>query len=103
MFIIDHFFSLASNDFVNDILISRLFSLLYKKRPKIVVKLIFYWQVEIFSALSEILAPVYHLSQEQLTIKTFASIAITTSDREQTLHLMNIEKILISDTSILFI
>ena len=42
--------------------------------------------------------PVYQLSLKQLTIKTLDLIAITTLDRGQTLHLMNIKKMYISDT-----
>ena len=46
--------------------------------------------------------PVDQLSLKQLIIKTLALIVITTSDRSQTLHLMNIKKMHISDTSIPF-
>ena len=47
--------------------------------------------------------PVYQLSLEQLSIKTLALIARRTSDRGQTLHIMNIKKMHISDNSISFI
>ena len=44
--------------------------------------------------------PVDLLSLKQLTIKTLFSISITTTGRGQTLHLMNIKNVRISDFSI---
>ena len=46
--------------------------------------------------------PVDQLSLKQLTIKTLASIAITTSDSGQTLHSINTKQMLMSDASISF-
>ena len=92
-----NFFSSPSKDFANDIFITRLFSLFYKRRPRI-AKYIVYWPVEKVLRSLKSWHPVYQLSLKQLTIKTLDLIAITTLDRGQTLHLMNIKKMYISDT-----
>ena len=92
-------FSSPNNDFANNIFISRLFSLFYKKRPRI-VNYIVYWPVEKVLRFLKSWHPVDQLSMKKLTIN---SIAITTSDRRQTLHLMNKKKIHIPDNSISFI
>ena len=68
-----------------------------KKRPRI-AEYIVCWPVEkVFHFLKY---PVDQLSLKRMTIKTLALIAITTSDRGQTLNLMNIKRVHISDTII---
>ena len=68
-----NFFSSPSNDFANDILISRLFSYFYKKRPWI-ANYIVHWPVETVFRFLKPFHPVNQLSLKQWTIKYLALI-----------------------------
>ena len=74
----------------------------YKKKLRI-AKHIVYWKVEKVLRFFKSWHLVDQLSLKQLTMKTLALIAITTSERGQTLYLMNIKKMHISDNRFSFI
>ena len=47
--------------------------------------------------------PIQNLSLKQLTLKTIALVALTSSDRGQTLHLASIKNMVLSDNKIQFV
>jgi hypothetical protein len=83
-------------------IVARLFKYFYLHRP-LKAKYFTYWPVtQLLNYLSD-LHPIRTLNMKQLTLKTLALIALTSSDRGQTLHLMNIENTTISKEGISFI
>ena len=97
-----NFFSLSSLNLNEEPCVNRLFKYFYKKRP-LLKKYITYWPVsQLLNFLSE-WHPIHELSLKQLTLKTVALIALTSSDRGQTLHLINIEHCSITEHGISFI
>lgn len=71
--------------------ILRLFRYFYKERPSR-PKYFVYWPVkDLLNYLSE-LHPPSNLTLKQLTLKTLALIALSSSDRGQTIHAMDIEQ-----------
>lgn len=82
--------------------ILRLFKYFYKQRPR-QVKYLTYWPVsQLLNYLSD-LHPAQNLSLKTLTLKTLALIALTSSDRGQTIHSMNIENSSTTDNGIDFV
>ena len=89
-------------DIKNDATISRLFQSFYKQRP-LKIKHFTFWPVkQVLDHLASFHPP-SSLTLKQLTLKTVALIALTCSDRGQTMHLMNIENATISPNSISFV
>ena len=68
----------------------RLFQFFYRERPK-QVRYLTYWPVEKLLKSLCTLHPASSLSLKSLTIKTLALVALSSSDRGQTLHCMNVE------------
>lgn len=85
-----------------DSTVLRLFKYFYKERPSR-PKYFVYWPVkDLLNYLSE-LHPPSALSLKQLTLKTLALVALTSSDRGQTIHAMNIENTALNDDGIQFV
>lgn len=96
------FFSSNSLRLKDDSTILRLFQFFYRKRP-LQVKYLTYWPVrQLLNYLSE-LHPASSLSLKFLTLKTLALIALTSSDRGQTLHSIKIDNLVESETGIDFV
>lgn len=89
-------------DIKNDPTILRLFKYFYKERPK-VAKYFTFWPVkDLLNFLSE-LHPAADLTLKQLTLKTLALIALTSSDRGQTIHSMDIENTTLEEDGVSFV
>lgn len=82
--------------------IIRLFKAFYRLRPK-VSRYITFWPVQKVLKLLASWHPANDLALKNLTLKTLALIALTCSDRCQTLHAMNIEDINIDNEEISFV
>jgi hypothetical protein len=96
------FFMCNLFNLTEDRIVARLFRYFYLHRP-LKAKYFIYWPVsQLLNYLSD-LHPIGNLTLKQLTLKTLALIALTSSDRGQTLHLMNIEHTTVSDEGISFI
>ena len=76
----------------SDMTVSRLFKFFYKERPMFPRYLVT-WDVGKLLKFLAAWHPVNSISLKQLTLKTVALIALTSSDRAQTLHLMDVELI----------
>lgn len=86
----------------DDITLAKLFKFFYRKRP-LKAKYFTYWPVKKFlDHLAEIHPP-SELTLKQLTLKTLSLVALTSSDRGQTLKLMDMENIIKTDDSISFV
>lgn len=82
-------------------IISRLFRFFYKKRPNLPRYLVS-WDVNVLLEFLMSWHPISSLSLERLTLKTVSLVAISSSDRGQTLEAMDIEHCHFSDEGILF-
>lgn len=86
----------------DDVTISRLFKFFYKKRP-LQPKYFTYWPVkDLLSHLSS-LHPSPDLSLKELTLKTLALIALSSSDRGQTIEKININNVTITENKVTFV
>lgn len=95
------FFSYTVN-LGEDITLNKLFKYFYKTRP-LRPKYFTFWPV---SQLLQYLAtqhPPSDLSLKSLTQKTLALVALSSADRGQTIHLMDIENMTVSDDKISFV
>jgi site-specific recombinase XerD len=82
--------------------ITQLFQAFYKTRP-IQSKYLTFWPVgQLLTFLAE-WHPASSLSLKQLTLKTLALLALSSSDRGQTLHSINIENTDIVDNTVVFV
>ena len=98
-----NFFTLSSFDLENNVVVKRLFKFFFQSRP-IKAKYSTFWPVSKLLAFLKSWHPMESLSLKQLTLKTIALLALTTSDRGQTLHKANIENMLFcEDNSVKFI
>ena len=75
-----------------DFTVSRLFKYFYRERPMLPRYLVTWDVGKLLNFLAQ-WHPANSLSLKQLTLKTVALIALTSSDRAQTLHLLNVELI----------
>ena len=75
-----------------DITVSRLFRYFYRERPMLPRYLITWDVGKLLNFLAQ-WHPANTLSLKHLTLKTVALIALTSSDRAQTLHLLNVENL----------
>ena len=91
-----------SDNLANDPYLTRLFKYFYRVRPKR-AKYIVYWPVSQLLEFLETLHPPSSLSLKDLTLKTSALIALSSSDRGQTLHLMNINRYHLSSQQLSFV
>lgn len=80
----------------------RLFKYFYRVRPT-QRRYLTFWPVEQLLSFLKTWHPINELSLKQLTLKTIALIALTSSDRGQTLHYMNIEHTHIKKDAVSFI
>lgn len=82
--------------------VSRLFKSFYRTRP-IQPKYFVHWNVNNLLDFLKTWHPISSLSLRHLTLKTLALIALTSSDRGQTLHAMNIENTHLTKDSVSFV
>ena len=76
----------------NDITVSRLFKFFYRERP-LLPRYLVTWDVgKVLRFLAQ-WHPIDSISLKQLTLKTVSLIALTSSDRAQTLHLLDVENV----------
>ena len=76
----------------SDTSVSRLFKYFYRERPML-PRYIVTWDVGLLLKFLAQWHPVSSITLKQLTLKVVALIALTSSDRAQTLHLLNVEMI----------
>ena len=91
-----------SMDLENNIFLKRLFKYFYKQRP-IKSKYVTFWPVSKLLDLLKSWHPIEKLTLKQLTLKTIALIALSSSDRGQTLHLASINNMSVSEDKVEFI
>lgn len=97
-----NFFTSKNLSIGTDPYITQLFRSFYKTRP-MHSKYVTFWPVDkLLSFLSE-WHPASSLSMKQLTLKTVALLALSSSDRGQTLHSINVEHTDIVDDSVAFV
>lgn len=95
------FFS-NSDNLASDPHVSRLFKYFYRERPR-KAKYITYWPVSQVLNYLKTLHPPSSISLKFLTLKTVALIAISSSDRGQTLNLLDINKLHLSPNKLSFV
>ena len=86
----------------DDITITRLFKFFYKKRP-LRAKYFTFWPVKSLLDYLAKLHPPSNLNLKDLTLKTLALVALTSSDRGQTIQKMDISNATISEDNISFV
>ena len=96
------FFTLDSLEVGNDFYVKKLFRYFYLNRP-IKPKYLTYWPVAKVLNLLKSWHPMEELDLKRLTLKTLALIALTSSDRGQTLHLLNLKDMTFEDDHIIFV
>ena len=96
-------FFLPYDLYLKDPTISRLFKYLYRERP-LKAKYFTFWPVkDLFNHLSA-LHPIDTLSLKDLTLKkTLSLIALTSSDRAQTIHAMKVNSYVENNDNITFV
>lgn len=97
-----NFFLCYELDMKNDQTLFKLFKFFYKERP-LQVRYMTYWPVQKLLECLSGMHPASDLSLKDLTIKTLALIALTSSDRGQTISFMNIVDVSFNEDSIDFI
>ena len=96
------FFCLDSQQLGSNLYILRLFKFFYLKRP-LRAKYVTFWPVSSVINFLKVWHPFDELSLKELTLKTLALVALSSSDRGQTLHLMNIKDMEYEEEHINFI
>ena len=97
-----NFFTLSVLDLENSVVIKKLFKFFYQQRP-LRPRYSTFWPVEQLLNFLKSWFPLDDLSLKNLTLKTIALIALTSSDRGQTLHKATIHNMKISPTKIEFV
>ena len=97
-----NFFTMNSMDLENNIFLKRLFRYFYKVKP-LRPKYTTFWSVPILLKFLESWHSVGTLTLKQFTLKTIDLIALSSSDRGQTLHLASLENMSISEDKVEFI
>lgn len=97
-----NFFTLSVLDLENCVIIKKLFKFFYKQRP-LQPRYTTFWPVEQLLNFLRSWFPLESLTLKQLTLKTIALIALTSSDRGQTLHKATIHNMKISPNKIEFV
>ena len=95
-FFLSHKFDLGSNNYI-----SRLFRYFFKARPAL-PRYNVTWDVNKLLTYLQFWHPISRLSLKLLTLKTVTLVAVTSSDRAQTLNSMDIEHCTMTEDSILF-
>ena len=93
-----NFFTLSSLDLENNILIKKLFKTFYQTRP-IRARYSSFWSVAKLLAFLKSWHPMSSLSLRDLTLKTIALLALTTSDRGQTLHKARVDNMIFCENN----
>ena len=96
------FFTLDKFSLSEDVYIKRLFKFFYKERP-LRPKYTTFWPVATLLDYLKTLHPMEELSLKLLTLKTVALIALTSSDRGQSIHLANINNMSVAEDHIDFV
>ena len=97
-----NFFTLSTLDLENNIVMKKLFRFFFKSRP-LKPRYSTFWSVDKVLDFLKTLHPPHSLSLKDLTLKTIALIALSSSDRGQTLHLASTRNMRISDSKIEFV
>ena len=97
-----NFFTLSKLNLENDVFIIRLFKYFYKEKP-LRARYTSFWPVNKLLEFLKSWHPIQNLSLKQLTLKTIALIALSSSDRGQTIHLASINNMEVSDNKIKFV
>lgn len=97
-----NFFTSKSLSIGDNPYITQLFQSFYKTRP-IQSKYLTFWPVDQLLNFLADWHPASSLSLKQLTLKTLALLALSSSDRGQTLHSINIENTDITDNTVVFV
>ena len=97
-----NFFTLNKFDLENNIFVKRIFKYFYRERP-LKSKYSSFWDVDKLLDFLRSWHPITSLSLKQLTLKTIALIAISSSDRGQTLHLASTGSMEIHPDKVIFI
>ena len=97
-----NFFTPKDISLGDDPYVGQLFRSFYKVRP-IQSRYSAFWPVEKVLSLIESWHPPSTLSLKHLTLKTLALLALSSSDRGQTLHVLNIEDTDIVENSVVFV
>ena len=92
----------SSLDLSNDPTINKLFKYFYRTRPK-KAKYFVYWPVQNLLNYLKSLYPLGSLSLKILTMKTLALVALSSSDRGQTINKMDIKNMHIGEESLTFV
>ena len=95
------FFTLNALDLENDILIKKLFKYFYQMKPT-QPKYSTFWPVSKVLDLLKSWHPPSSLSLRQLTLKTLALMALSSSDRGQTLNLVSLDNLVV-DSEVKFV
>ena len=96
------FFTSSSFDLENNKFLKRLFKFFYQLRP-FKPKYTTFWPVEKVLALLRSWHPLEDLSLKLLTLKTIALMALSSSDRGQTLHLAKISQMISDEEGVHFV
>ena len=96
------FFTLNSLNLEEDILIKKLFKYFFNFRP-LKPKYTTFWPVSKLLEFLKTWFPIDSLDLKKLTLKTIALMALTSSDRGQTLHLASPKSMTISEDKVEFI
>ena len=97
-----NFFSASKLDLENNIFLKRLFKYFYKEKPNR-ARYLTYWPVDKLLEFLKSWHPLSSLSLKQITLKTISLIALSSSDRGQTLHLASVKSMVILEDRIQFI
>ena len=97
-----NFFTLNSLDLDNNILMKRLFKFFYNARP-LKPRYTTFWPVSQLLDMLKNWYPIDTLNLRELTLKVIALIALSSSDRGQTLHLASLKNMVISDKKVDFV
>ena len=85
-----------------DVAITRLFASFYKMRPSF-PRYVVTWDVGVVFRFLATWHPPASLSLKQLTLKTVALVALTSSDRAQTLHALRVDRVAVTPQGLEFV
>ena len=97
-----NFFTLNTLDLDENMFVQRLFKYFYKNRP-LRPRYNTFWPVSKLLDVLKTWFPIETLDLRSLTLKVIALIALTSSDRGQTLHLISVKDMVISNDKIEFV
>ena len=97
-----NFFTLNSLDLENNIFMKRLFKYFYQARP-LRPRYSTFWPVSKLLNFLKSWHPMESLSLKNLSLRTIALLALTSSDRGQTLHLASLDNMVIEENSLKFV